>query len=461
MRPQNHDRPFGVAFLERPPARSSEPNPILKRGGGTADEGRVAPPSTAAAASARPTILVADNDPQYSRSLRQAIGEMGFASTLAEASVEAVQQLRGPGIAAVIATVRMPSLRGAAMLQELARWPATTPVLAVGDPGTGPQILGALQGRPAAFLAQPFPRQSLERELARLLGGRPDEARSHGAGPDLDLRAIAQSIYAGDAQIPAIAPIAADLQRLLRDPESGVDDVLKVVGSDPAVATGILRLANSSRYRPPSPIRTVRAACLRLGNQRVLALAQEEVLRDLFAVGTGPVQQVVTALWRHTRVKACAARALAERLGLGRPDELQVAAMMIDLGELAMLRVCAEQQTRAGAWKEAGFLSHVAAGIARDHERITVRLLQRWQLEPWIVALARTHHTVARIPGRRTEELSRAVLFAAWAGSCQAGFGWLPGQEAADPGPALRLLKMTQDCLEEVFADAASWADDD
>ncbi len=410
---------------------------------------------------ARPAILVADDDEKYRTAIARALCQMGYSAAATDGSAKTVSTLRRHPFAAVIATVRMPTLRGAAMLQELARWPAATAVLAVGDPGTSVQVLSALRGRPSAFLANPFARTSLERELRQLLS---DTSIDSGQAPSpgaLDLSGIVREIASGDAQVPAIAPIAADVQRLLRDPEAGVGEVLEVVGQDPAVATNILRLANSSRYRPPSPIRTLRTACMRLGNQRVLALAQEAVLRDLFAVGAGPVQQIVSALWRHTQIKAYGAREIAVRAGVPRPDELQVAAMMVDLGELALLRVFAERQPRTASWREEAFLAQVGAGIANAHEEVSAELLRRWQLDSWIVDLARHHHSSPRHGGRRVDARARAVLVVAWAGACRAGFGWLPGQEEADPGRSLTVLGLDEDALTEVFADASDWVEDD
>ncbi len=421
------------------------------------------PPSSAAHAHARPRILVAADDVGYRQLLARAIAKMGYEAATADATPQAVASHRGGSLGAVIATVMMPSLQGAALLQELARWPCRTPVVAVGEPGTGDQVLGALAGRPAAFLPNPFPRSSLQDVLRDLLRAPPQDSGPVAAPPAFDVRAAALAIKTGNAQVPAIAPIASEIQRLLGDPECGVDGVVSVVGQDAAVTAGILKLANSSRYRPPSPIRNLRTACLRLGNTRVLALAQEAVLRDLFAVGSGPVQQIAADLWRHTRVKAGAARALAAAARVTRPDEVQVAAMMVDVGEVALLRVCAALQPRSAPWRDEGFLRAVAAGIGAEHEDVSGFLLLRWGLDRPLVALARHHHGRRRRapgPAPRGSAPIRAVVEAAWAGACEAGFGWLPGHEDADPSSALATLRLSRDDLDAALAAAAAWADD-
>lgn len=405
----------------------------------------------------RPRALVADDDPRYRSSVCSALTALGWQTSAVNADPNSVAPCRGE-FDVVVATIAMPSLRGRAMLQELANWPSETGVVAVGTPGTREHVLPALGGRARRFLASPFGRDGLNSAMTEVWEGR-DEEHDATSAVGIDVGALARRVHADSSVLPTIAPITIDVQRLIGTPECGVDEILEVVSKDPAIAASILRLANSSRYRPRFPIKTLRSACMLLGNKRILALASEALLHDLFSVGRGPVQQVTAALWRHTVVKAQGARALAVRVGSVGPDEIQVAAMMCDLGELALLRL-ASQQHRDAPWQDEGFQRALAAGIHSHHEVVGALLLRSWQLESGLADLARHHHR-PRPNARTREERTRHILVTAWAGASRAGYSWLAGQDEVDPSVSLRALGLSSEDLDEVFANANDWVEQD
>ena len=410
-----------------------------------------------AARRSRPRALVADNNERYRRSVCSALKALGWHARAVDANVDSLAARRGR-YDLVVATIRMPSLGGRAMLAELGRWPSRTGVVAVGEPGTRELVLPALGGRARRFLSSPFGRDGLRAAVGHVCTPAVEETPPR-TRTVIDVAALARQLREDGSSLPTIAPIALEVQRLIGTPECGVDEVLEVVEKDPAIAAAILKLANSSRYSPPSPIKTLRTACLRLGNGRILALASEALLRDLFALGSGPVQQMTAALWRHTVVKATGARAVAARVGSSRPDELQVAVMLCDLGELALLQMAARAHSGVD-WSCESLQRSFARGVHEHHELVSSLLLRSWQLEPSLVELARHHHK-ARGARRRDVERRRHIMLAAWAGALRAGFHWLEGQATPDVSASLHALRLDEEDLDDLFADAANWVEQD
>ena len=405
-------------------------------------------------------VLVAHDDVGWRGAVAKLLAGKGLEVTEAAGGADALATLRGQEFAAILLTVPMPTLAGRAILRELAGWPPQLPVVVAGSAQARAEVLEGLGDRTARYLAPPISGNDLSGAVLAVIaeaaraGGR---VGTGGRSRRIPVRELVAEVRAGRLQLPAIAPIAGDVQRLLGDPECGVDQVVGVVEQDPVISASILRIANSARFQAARQIRDLKTACLRLGNKRVLVLAQEALLRDLFALGTGPVAALADALWRHVLVKANAARAIAALAGSRRPDEDQVAAMLADLGELALLRLCADPARRLRGWDDPRFVAALGDEVAGANEEVGGILLESWSMPAELVRLARRHHAPPRGRPQEEEERVRKVVVAAWAGACRAGHGWYPGQERVDPKRPARALGLEVADVEAVYADAAGW----
>jgi HD-like signal output (HDOD) protein len=248
-----------------------------------------------------------------------------------------------------------------------------------------------------------------------------------------------------------------ELHQLLHRPTAGVEETVGVVQQDPAVAAGVLRLANSSRYRAIVPITTLRNACLRLGNKTIVALAQEAVLRDLFALGSGPVQQIAHAMWQSVIVTSHGARQIAIEKGIPGPDELQVAAMFHNLGELVLMRATAGLYRDPKRWENPIFLAALGREIAECHGEVGALLLRSWGMDESFIRITEHHHAPDDVDMTERERTLCNVVLAAWAGAEQAGFGWRLGGRRTRAHRALYALNLTEPELLRIFDDAESW----
>ncbi len=48
--------------------------------------------------------------------------------------------------------------------------------------------------------------------------------------------------------LPTLAPVAAELLRLADDERASLEDIARVIGRDPALASQLLRVANSAMF---------------------------------------------------------------------------------------------------------------------------------------------------------------------------------------------------------------------
>src|SRR5476651_1787196 len=95
--------------------------------------------------------------------------------------------------------------------------------------------------------------------------------------PDLAfefVRSLAGELSAGKVDLPSFPEIAIRVRRVLSDPKSSSDQVVRVVGSEPALAARLMRIANSaSLNRSGRPVGDLRTAINRIGYNMVRSAA--------------------------------------------------------------------------------------------------------------------------------------------------------------------------------------------
>ncbi len=319
------------------------------------------------------------------------------------------------------------------------------------DPPRRPLRLGQA-GRSGGSSSGPLPRRSASSSDRIALPATEEP-------PALRTREAARGIRDGTIEIPTLAPIASELQRFIKEPTSSLEEVLAVVSRDAVVVASLLRLANSSYFGAASPVQSLRTACSRLGNRRVLSLAQQVVLAPVYGVSAPALRAVVQPMWRNTVVAARGARGLAALVGGVDPDEVQVAVLFHNVGELALVRGLWELDPQAFGAPD--FLLRLVPELERLHENMGAAVLQRWGLPRSLVELARAHHRRPMAPRTHADQSVADVVLAAWTGACRAGFAYLPGQAELDAAPVTARLGEDAAWLDGVFADATSWLEEE
>lgn len=133
------------------------------------------------------------------------------------------------------------------------------------------------------------------------------------------------------AELPALAAVVHDLQRLTAEHGASVQQLADVLLRDATLTTKVLRVANSAHYNPArEPIRTLSRAIVLIGFDTVRAVGVSVSLVDGL-LGKAPREQLAALLARafHGAVQA---RALASYVAARQQEEVFIAALLKDLG---------------------------------------------------------------------------------------------------------------------------------
>ncbi len=191
------------------------------------------------------------------------------------------------------------------------------------------------------------------------------------------IRALAGELSGGKVDLPSFPEVAVRVRRILSDPKSSVDQVVRVVGSEPALAARLMRIANSaSLNRSGKPITELRTAISRIGYNMVrsasISFAMAQIRNSNKLAG---LEHYLQDVWQRSTRVAAFGYVLAKVCTRSRinPDEAMLAGMMHCIGKLYVL-------TRAAAHPELFANSAVLDQVLDQwHPSIGKAILENWE----------------------------------------------------------------------------------
>jgi HD-like signal output (HDOD) protein len=247
------------------------------------------------------------------------------------------------------------------------------------------------------------------------------------------VRTLAAELSGGNLDLPSFPEIAIRVRRVLSDPNSSVEQVVRVVGSEPALAARLLRISNSaSLNRSGRAVTDLRTAINRIGYNMVrsaaISFSMAQIRKSNKLAG---LEHHLNDLWQRSTVVAAFAYVLARNCTKVNPDEAMLTGMMHGIGKLYVL-------TRVIDHPEL-FASHTLLNqiISEWHTSIGKAILENWNFSEAMAQAVGDQADFSRIedgPPDLTDVVAVAILMASHDGDS-------PGLQAAlsDLGAAKRL----------------------
>jgi HD-like signal output (HDOD) protein len=223
--------------------------------------------------------------------------------------------------------------------------------------------------------------------------------------PDLSesVRATLRSL-SQTGELPTLSPTAARALKLARNPDAGIDEMCRVIGSDVGMSARILRVANSAGYLRRTPIRTLEEAVFTLGLIKTSDLIVAASARELLGAGAD-----AGVLWSHALAVAVGAEEIARLTRQAQPALTFLPGLFHDVGRIVFCLVDAAsydavRQLSASGEGEISDVERIWYGF--DHADAGATLAQEWGLGPEQVDAIRWHHQ----PTQATEGRALAAV---------------------------------------------------
>jgi HD-like signal output (HDOD) protein len=191
-------------------------------------------------------------------------------------------------------------------------------------------------------------------------------------------------IHAADLvdEIGSLPSAAASIVGLTVDPDCAVDDLVRAIGADPAMAMRFMALANSAAVARGREIRDLRGALVRLGLRRVRNVALLTAAHDMMPADGLPGFDA-EAFWRFNLAVAACTAALAAESGSAAPEDAWLSGLLQGVGVAVLARRQPDALVHALAVARADGLPLAAAErrvLGFDHAEVGARLAEAWRL---------------------------------------------------------------------------------
>ncbi|MBV8854814.1 MAG: HDOD domain-containing protein [Sinobacteraceae bacterium] len=217
------------------------------------------------------------------------------------------------------------------------------------------------------------------------------------AGPsDAEAFAFVQSLAAelskGKVDLPSFPNIAMRIRKVLGDENVAPDMVVRVVGSEPALAARVMQIGNSAAINfSGKPITELRTAIARMGFNMVRSAAIAFAMSQLKKVDAlKGLEKALDQLWKRSASVAAMSYAVARRFSRVNPDTALLAGLLHGIGQLYIL-------TRVSQHR-ALFADRTAYNaIVRDwHSAIAKALLENWEMTEEVIQAVSNYEDLER-----------------------------------------------------------------
>ena len=154
---------------------------------------------------------------------------------------------------------------------------------------------------------------------------------------------ISESLTRKDLKLPIFNRTALKLQELIGQNDYCAQDVADIIQQDQALASHILKVANSSFYMGLNPVKTLANAATRLGGNTLVGLAYMVTQREMYHTRVKQFRPWIASLWNHALGAAVASKWLAQNMGYQTAaEEAFMAGLLHDIGKLLLMRIIDE-----------------------------------------------------------------------------------------------------------------------
>jgi HD-like signal output (HDOD) protein len=195
------------------------------------------------------------------------------------------------------------------------------------------------------------------------------------------VQALASELSGGKIELPGFPHIVMRVQKVLADENADATRIVRVLGSEPVLASQIVRMANSAALNPGgAQVTDLRAAVSRVGLDTVRSATIAFAVRQLRdAPSLRGLESALGELWRHSVLIASLSCVIARRLTNVNPDTALLAGLLQGIGRLYIL-------TRASGHRALFADQESYQAIEQDwHLSIAAALLENWGFADEIV----------------------------------------------------------------------------
>jgi putative nucleotidyltransferase with HDIG domain len=257
-----------------------------------------------------------------------------------------------------------------------------------------------------------------------------------------------QELISNLGDLPPLPQVAAQVLRIAADPDSSMDELQRVISTDQALASQILKIANSAMFGMMREVKTLTQAIMTLGFSTIKSVVIASSAKNLYNRGNSGLQERL--MWEHALVTALAGRSYGRQIRFPRSEEVFLAGLMHDIGKSVMgIKFPDRYSTlvRTVYNEQGDALEMELDTFGFDHAMVGEALLRSWNLSQSIEQTVRWHHEPMETPKENRSLTALVALGNQLALDQKIGIG-RPESLAVPTQQALEILNLSPESLE-------------
>lgn len=205
-----------------------------------------------------------------------------------------------------------------------------------------------------------------------------------------------KSALAACKTLPTLPTVAAQIIELSSQEDYGLMDIIDIVRNDITIATKLIASANTPQYYRGEAVVDISQAVSRLGFKSTMMIALSFSLSVKASDSQAPNVDT-DALWHRSVASGAIARLLARQLGSKDPEACFLAALVQDIGVLALAQAAPQAYGTLSKTSHETLCAAEIAAFGCDHATVGTWLLENWKLPAQINELVASSHDFAEL----------------------------------------------------------------
>lgn len=222
------------------------------------------------------------------------------------------------------------------------------------------------------------------------------EKRLNHSGPTPnEARELLNHIEGSINNIPFMPQVVIKAQKAMADSKIGGKQLADILQTDPAIATTMLKIANSAYYGLSGRVSSIEKACVILGYQIVKDIIMTTGVSNLLGKKLKGYGFDSGELWMHSMAVGIAAKMIATKIDPELSDDAYLSGLLHDSGKIILDPYILERKKAFDLFLKNGDQTNFEAEkyiLGFDHAEVASKICKKWNLPKKITTAIRNHH---------------------------------------------------------------------
>jgi HD-like signal output (HDOD) protein/DNA-directed RNA polymerase subunit RPC12/RpoP len=289
-----------------------------------------------------------------------------------------------------------------------------------------------------------------------------DKDKDQGSTPDItpsDSADLKKRILGSLKDLPPMPQVAQKAREVIANPSSSFSDLAKVIETDQAIVTRILKIANSPYYGLSGKVSSVQHASVVLGVKTLMEILNLACSSEILGKTLTGYDLDAGELWAHSLAVAAGSQIIARKMNPSLEQDAFSAGLIHDVGKIILDPYIEERKDTFKAFVNEGkesFLNAEKNVLGFDHAELASEACEQWHIPAQIAFAIRHHHDPTPSKG----DILSFIVHMADAIAIMSGIGsGIDGMLYHMHKDAMTILRLKTDDMTAIMGQIAEYVD--